>query len=80
MRGLTATGSVARRCDVCGLLHVSGPFARPCYYDELRAVLGSHAPTERQDRHLRWLAGLDKDTVDAFVSIVLDVRGVVGRP
>ncbi len=66
-----------KKCDVCGNLHVGGPFARPCHYDELRAAFGAIELSPDEDRILRWLAGVgDRFTVDAFLSMFrkLDAR------
>ncbi len=76
-----AAGTVATdgRCPICGLHHLEPrPFGRPCYYGRLRAALGKLEPTAREDRILRWLAGLDEGTAEPVASLFERLRGPAG--
>jgi hypothetical protein len=64
--------SSAERCRKCGLYtdHLTGPGnPRRCPYDLLRDALGPVVPTPDEDKHLHWLAGMDRTTVNAIASL-----------
>ncbi len=60
------------KCPTCRLDHPG----RACFYDRLRAALGDLQPSPREERILRWLAGLDEPTVEPIAELFERLRGV----
>lgn len=63
-------GTSQRPCPTCQSLHPT----RKCFYVDFLAALGPLDPTPEEDRLLRWLAGWDSSTRDAFVSLVIKLQ------
>lgn len=66
----------ATRCPTCTSRHPG----RGCFYEDFLTALGPLTLSPEEDRLLRWLAGWDSFTRDAFVSLLLKARGAALLP
>ncbi len=69
-----AKANVLPVCRMCGHFHAS---ERRCYYELLIEALGPTALSLQDLHYLRWLAGWDSPTCDAFCSLFRKLRGGV---